>query len=142
MGGERMKGENFTKEYKYPIKIYNIGKIEFANGIEVRKMVVAGVVILLMILMFSVFGASFQSGTLRFLMSNWLVILVCVPAVISFVVFSMKYDYKPVIPFIKDRMNFYQTKNRAFEHFEEVPLNQYDTDLEFEPLERITKEVQ
>ena len=137
-----MKGENFTKEYKYPIKIYNIGKMTFANGIEVRKMVVAGVVILLMIFVFSVFGASLQSGTIRFLMSNWLVILVCVPAVISFVVFSMKYDYKPVIPFIKDRAIFYQTKNKAYEHFEEVPLNQYDTDLEFEPLERIIKEVQ
>ncbi|MFC0560780.1 conjugal transfer protein [Halalkalibacter alkalisediminis] len=134
-----MKGDNFTKEYKYPIKIYHIGQIEFANGLEIRKMIVAGVVILLMVLMFFVFGVTSHSGALQFILGNWLIILVCVPAVITFVVFSMKYDYKPVIPFIKDRMTFYKMRNKAFEHFEEVPLDQFETDLQFEPLEPVKK---
>lgn len=135
-----MKGENFTKEYKYPIKIYRIGQIEFANGLEVRKMVVAGVVILFMLLAFIGFGASSNTGATQFIFQNWLIILVCVPAVITFVVFSLKYDHKPVIPFIKDRWKFYQTKNKACEHFDEVPLTQYETDLQFEAFVRKEKE--
>lgn len=140
IGGVEMKGENFTKEYKYPIKIYRIGQIEFANGLEVRKMIVAGVVIFMMVLMFFIFGASSHAGAIQFLLGNWLIILVCVPAVITFVVFSMKYDHKPVIPFMKDRLRFYKMKNKAYEHFDEVPLDQYEVDLTFEPLERVKKE--
>jgi hypothetical protein len=51
----------------------------------------------------------------------------------------MKYDYKPVIPFMKDRMTFYKMRNKAFEHFEEVPLDQFETELQFEPLEPVKK---
>ncbi|CAG9622807.1 conjugal transfer protein [Sutcliffiella rhizosphaerae] len=136
-----MKGDNFTKEYKYPIKIYRIGRLEFANGLEVRKLVVAGGVILIMIMVFIGFGASSHTGAMRFIFENWLIILVCVPGVITFVVFSLKYDHKPVIPFIKDRWAYYNTKHKAYEHFKEIPLSQYERDLQFEPYIRREKEV-
>lgn len=45
----------------------------------------------------------------------------------------MKYDNKGVIPYLKDRYQFYKTRHMEYEHFIEVPKSQLDKDLEFEP---------
>ncbi|MYL43899.1 TcpE family conjugal transfer membrane protein [Virgibacillus salexigens] len=138
-----MSGENFTKEYKYPIKIYRIGQsIEFANGLELRKLIFSLVLAAIMIVIFVVLGVSSDSNLLSFIAKNWLVLLTLVPAAITFVVFNLNYDNKGFIAFVKDRYHFYKTKNQAYEHFIEVPTSQMNKELEFEPfvMEKASKE--
>lgn len=128
-----MRGDNFTEEYKYPIKIYRIWKLEFANGLEVRKLIFSAVLAAIMIFTFMIFGINSDSNILAFLAKNWLIILVVIPGVISFVVFNLEYDGKGFISFFKDRIQFYLTKHKAYEHFIEVPKSQMERDLTYEP---------
>lgn len=127
-----MIGDNFTQEYKYPIKLYKIGSIEFANGIEVRKMVFSFILGAIILLSFMLIGVKGDSNILLFFANNWLVILITVPSVITFVVFNLKYDNKKVIPYIRDRYWFYRTKHKEYEHFHEVATNQIKRELTFE----------
>lgn len=128
-----MKGDNFTKEYKYPIKIYRIGNaIEFANGLELRKLVFSLVLAGIMIITFIVAGITSDANIIQFVLKNWLVMITLIPASITFIVFNMKYDNKGVIPYIKDRYRYYRTRNIEIEHFQEVPTSQLHKDLEFE----------
>lgn len=127
-----MRGDNFTKEYKYPIKLYKIGQIEFANGLEVRKLVFSVILAVIMIFVFLIFGFNSDSNIVSFLRRNWLVVLTVIPAVISFIVFNLNYDGKGFISYFKDRFHFYSTKNKEYEHFIEVPTSQMEKELEFE----------
>lgn len=115
-----MRGDNFTKEYKYPIKLYRIGQIEFANGLEIRKLVFSVILAGVMIFVFLIFGINSDSNIFVFLRQNWLVVLTVIPAVISFVVFNLNYDGKGFISYFKDRIHYYATKHKAYEHFIEV----------------------
>lgn len=132
-----MKGDNFTQEYKYPLKLYRIWKIEFSNGIELRKLVVGGGAASFVVLMFFLIGMTTSTNALVFLIQNWAMMLFVVPGLITYIVFNLRYDNKPVIPFLRDRWNYYKYRNKAFEHFEEVPLNQFEVNLEFESFKRI-----
>lgn len=128
-----MKGENFTKEYKYPIKIYRIGQsIEFANGLELRKLVFSIFLAGGMLGVFLIVGFTSESNVIRFILQNWLIMVTLIPALITFIAFNLKYDGKGVIPFIKDRYTFYKTRHKAFEHFIEVPTSQMNKEMEFE----------
>jgi TcpE family len=129
----KVKGENYTQEYKYPIKIYRIHNVQFANGLEVRKMIFAVVLAAVLILSFVMIGVKSDTNLYHFLMKNWLILLTVIPGVITFIVFNLKYDHKGVIPFIRDRIRFYYTKNRAYEHFIEVASDQLQKELRFEP---------
>lgn len=128
-----MKGENFTKEYKYPIKIYRIGQsIEFANGLELRKLVFSIILAGVMLASFLIVGFTSDSNVIQFILKNWLVLITIIPALVTFIAFNLKYDDKGVISFFKDRYTFYKTRHKAFEHFMEVPTSQMDKDLKFE----------
>jgi TcpE family len=129
----KVKGENYTQEYKYPIKIYRIHNVEFANGLEVRKMIFAILLAAVLILSFVIIGVKSDTNLYHFLVKNWLILLTVIPGVITFIVFNLKYDHKGVIPFIRDRIRFYKTKNRAYEHFIEVASGQLQKELRFEP---------
>lgn len=128
-----MKGDNFTQEYKYPIKIYKIWQIEFANGLEIRKLIFSAILAAVMICGFIILGIKGSSNILSFLAKNWLIILVVIPSVISFVVFNLDYDGKGFVSFFKDRTNFYLTKHKSYEHFLEVPKSQMGKELTYEP---------
>ncbi|MFG6120907.1 TcpE family conjugal transfer membrane protein [Thalassobacillus sp. B23F22_16] len=125
-------GENFTSEYKYPIKIYRIGAVEFANGLEIRKVVFS--IILAAILIFSFVILGFQSDTnlLGFVAKNWLILITVVPGTITFVVFNLKYDNKGFIPYVRDRFNFYRNRHKQYEHFVEVAHDQMEKEMSFE----------
>jgi len=128
-----MRGENFTKEYKYPIKIYRIGQsIEFANGLELRKLIFSVVLAAFMVIVFIIFGINSDSNFLAFIAKNWLVLLTLIPAAITFIVFNLNYDNKGFLAFVKDRYHFYKTKNIEYEHFIEVPTSQLNRELKFE----------
>ena len=138
-----MRGENFTKEYKYPIKIYRIGHaIEFANGLELRKLIFSIILAGIMLMMFIMLGVNSDSNFLSFIFKNWLVLLTLIPAAITFIVFNLNYDNKGFIAYFKDRYHFYKTKNKEYEHFIEVATSQMNTDLSFEPylVERTLKQ--
>jgi hypothetical protein len=129
----RLKGENFTPEYKYPIKIYRIGQIEFANGLEVRKMIFSIILAMILLFMFVMVGVQSDGHLFGFVAKNWLILITVIPSVITFVVFNLKYDHKGFIPFIKDRLEFYRTKHQSYEHFMEVANDQLQKDFIFEP---------
>jgi hypothetical protein len=129
----RLKGENFTPEYKYPIKIYRMGPIEFANGLEIRKMIFSVVLALMLMIGFVMVGVQSDRNLLGFVAKNWLILITIIPGVITFVVFNLKYDNKGFIPFIKDRISFYRTKHTSYEHFIEVVNDQLQNELSFEP---------
>lgn len=131
-----MIGENFTEEFKYPIKIYRIWQFEFAKGLEVRKLVFSIFIGAVILLTFLIVGIRSETSIVRFFINNWLIVLVLVPAVITFVVFNLRYDHKKIIPFIRDRYWFYRTKHKQYEHFMEVPTGQLETELVFEPFQR------
>lgn len=131
-----IKGDNFTREYKYPIKVYKIWKIESSNGWELRKLIVAGITALFVISLFIGVGYGASDNVVSFILTNWLIILVGIPSIVTFLVFSLKYDDKPVIPFIKDRFRYYKKRHKAYEHFEEVPMKQFETELVFEEYKR------
>jgi hypothetical protein len=131
-----LTGENFTEEFKYPIKIYRIWQLEFANGLEVRKLVFALFVGAFILLGFLVFGIQGETSLVRFFRDNWLVVLVLVPTVVTFIVFNMTYDHKRIIPFLRDRYWFYRTRHKQYEHFMEVATDQFETELVFEPFHR------
>lgn len=128
-----MKGENYTQEYKYPIKIYRIWSIEFANGLEVRKMIFAIVLAAVLLLTFVLVGIKNDTNLFRFFVKNWLILLTVIPGVITFIVFNLNYDHKGVIPFVRDRITFYRTKKKSYEHFIEVAHGQLEKELTFEP---------
>lgn len=127
-----LKGDNFTQEYKYPIKIYRIGQIEFANGLEIRKMIFSIVLALLLVVSFVIIGVQSDSNLLSFVAKNWLILITVIPGVITFVVFNLKYDDKGFIPFVKDRIYFYRNKHKSYEHFIEVANEQLQKELTFE----------
>lgn len=132
-GGAHVKGENFTNEYKYPIKIYRIGQsIEFANGLELRKLVFSIILAGGMLGVFLLVGFTSESNVIRFILQNWLIMVTLIPTLITFIVFNLKYDGKGVIPFIKDRYKFYKTRKKAIEHFIEVPTSQMHKEMKFE----------
>jgi TcpE family len=128
-----MKGENYTQEYKYPIKIYRIWSIEFANGLEVRKMIFAIVLAAVLLLSFVLVGIKNDTNLFRFFVKNWLILLTVIPGVITFIVFNLKYDHKGVLLFLRDRITFYRTKKKSYEHFIEVAHDQLEKELTFEP---------
>jgi hypothetical protein len=133
MEEREMKGENYTQEYKYPIKIYRIWSIEFANGLEVRKMIFAVFLAAILLLSFVLIGIKNDTNLLRFIAKNWLILITVIPGVITFIVFNLKYDHKGVVPFLRDRIVFYRTKNKSYEHFIEVASDQLQKDLSYEP---------
>lgn len=129
-----MKGENFTSEYKYPIKIYRIGQsVEFSNGLELRKLIFSIILAAAMIMMFIVVGVKSDSNIVSFIFKNWLILITVIPGVISFVVFNLHYDNKGFIAYFKDRWNFYRERKKSYEHFIEVPVSQMKENLSFEP---------
>jgi TcpE family len=133
MEEREMKGENYTQEYKYPIKIYRIWTIEFANGLEVRKMIFAVLLAAILVLSFVLIGIKNDTNLLRFIAKNWLILITVIPGVITFIVFNLKYDHKGVFPFLRDRIVFYRTKNKSYEHFIEVASDQLQKELSYEP---------
>ncbi|MCQ6266338.1 conjugal transfer protein [Fictibacillus sp. WQ 8-8] len=128
-----MKGENFTPEYKYPIKIYRIRSVEFANGLEVRKMIFSIILAAVLLLSFVLIGIKSDTNLFRFFLKNWLILLTVIPGLITFIVFNLKYDHKGVLPYSRDRIHFYRCKNKSYEHFMEVASHQLHKDLVFEP---------
>jgi TcpE family len=133
MEEREMKGENYTQEYKYPIKIYRIWTIEFANGLEVRKMIFAVFLAAILLLSFVLIGIKNETNLLRFIAKNWLILITVIPGVITFIVFNLKYDHKGVFPFLRDRIVFFRTKNKFYEHFIEVASDQLLKELSYEP---------
>ncbi|AQT87020.1 TcpE family protein (plasmid) [Paenibacillus larvae subsp. larvae] len=127
-----MRGENFTGEFKFPIKLYKIWIFEFADGVEVRKLLFGGTVGFLMIVFFIYMGIHSSSNVLHFIKNNWLILLILFPSAITLLVFNIKYDNKPVLAFFRDRFLFYLTRNKEFEHFEEVITKQRDTEFSYE----------
>lgn len=128
-----MKGENYTQEYKYPIKIYRIWTIEFANGLEVRKMIFAVILAAILLVSFVLIGIKNDTNLLRFIAKNWLILITVIPGVITFIVFNLKYDHKGVFPFLRDRIIFYRTRKKSYEHFIEVANDQLQKELSYEP---------
>jgi TcpE family len=133
MEEREMKGENYTQEYKYPIKIYRIWTIEFSNGLEVRKMIFAVFLAVILLLSFVLIGIKNDTNLLRFIAKNWLILITVIPGVITFIVFNLKYDHKGVLHFLRDRIVFYRTKNKSYEHFIEVASDQLQKELSYEP---------
>lgn len=128
-----MKGENFRAEYKYPIKIYRIGQsVEFANGLELRKLILSIVLALIMIVVFIIMGIKGDTNILSFIAKNWLILLTIIPAIVSFVVFNLDYDGKGFIAYFRDRFAYYKNRKKAYEHFIEVPREQMDKALHYE----------
>lgn len=130
-----MKGENYTQEYKYPIKIYRIWTIEFANGLEVRKMIFAVILAAILLVSFVLIGIKNDTNLLRFIAKNWLILITVIPGVITFIVFNLKYDHKGVFPFLRDRIIFYRTRKKSYEHFIEVVNDQLQKELSYEPFQ-------
>lgn len=128
-----MRGENFTQEYKYPIKIYRISEVEFANGLEVRKLIFSVILGAILLFIFIIVGIKSDTNILQFLLKNWLILITVIPGVATFVVFNLTYDNKGFIAYVRDRAQFYKTRHKAYEHYVEVPVNQMQKDLEFEP---------
>jgi TcpE family len=133
MEEREMKGENYTQEYKYPIKIYRIWTIEFANGLEVRKMIFAVILAAILLVSFVLIGIKNDTNLLRFIAKNWLILITVIPGVITFIVFNLKYDHKGVFPFLRDRIIFYRTRKKSYEHFIEVANDQLQKELSYEP---------
>lgn len=123
----------YTMFVRHPIKIFRIGKLEFANGVELRKLVFSGVIFATLLLALIMIGLKGSSNTISFLFNNWITILVLIPSISTFIAFSFKYDNKPIAVFFKDRIVFYLTKNQRYEHFELVDNNQFAKDLQYEP---------
>ncbi len=126
-------GENFTSEYKYPIKIYRIGQIEFANGLEVRKMIFSMILAALLVSVFLVIGVQSDSNLMGFVAKNWLILITVIPGTITFVVFNLKYDNKGFLAFVRDRFHFHKNRHKQYEHFLEVAHDQMQRELSFEP---------
>ncbi|EAC4184101.1 conjugal transfer protein [Listeria monocytogenes] len=135
-----MLGKNYTEEFKYPIKFYKVGRgkwrIEFKEGFELRKAVIVGIVflILFIVLVWSILNK--QWGIVQFFISNWVIMLVGIPAILIALLFGLKYDRKPVLAFFRDRVWFYRNKNKSWEHFEEVPAEQMNRPLNFEKMNK------
>lgn len=127
-----MIGENFTREYKYPIKIYKIGNLTFSNGIEVRKLIASAISIVFIIGFFIFLGTKVNTGFLGFFIKNWLIIIVFVPALIVFLFFNLDYENKGIIKYFRDRIAYLLNRKKQYEHFMEVPRGQFNKELKFE----------
>lgn len=133
---KKIMGNNFSKELKYPIKIYRLFEntryeIQFSKGIELKKIItgLAALFILMILMAISIRVGSTQ--TLIFIFNNWMVMLFGGVTVTLIIVFSLNYDYKPIPDYFKDRYRFYKNKNKSFEHYIEVDKN-FDKELKYE----------
>ncbi|HAO5955140.1 TPA: conjugal transfer protein [Listeria monocytogenes] len=135
-----MLGKNYTEEFKYPIKFYKVGRgkwrFEFKEGLELRKATIIGVVFitLFIFLVWSILNKEW--GIVQFFISNWVIMLVGIPAILIALLFGLKYDRKPVLAFFRDRVWFYRNKNKTWEHFEEIPSEQMNRPLSFEKMNK------
>ncbi|EJV89460.1 conjugal transfer protein [Bacillus cereus] len=122
----------YTIFVRHPIKIFRIGKLEFGNGIELRKLVFSGVIFITLLALLILIGLKGGTDVISFLIHNWIKILILIPAVSTIVAFSFKYDNKPITLFFKDRLIFTLTKNHQYEHFERIDETQFEKELQYE----------
>lgn len=137
---DKITGNNFTSELKYPIKIYKIFEdtryeIQFSKGIELKTIVTGAVSIFIMIILMAISIRIGSTTTLLFIFNNWLIVLAGGVGFSLIIIFSLNYDYKPIPNYFKDRYRFYRTKNISFEHDIEVDSN-FNKKLEYEPFIR------
>jgi|SRR5690625_1202594 len=133
-------GNNFSKELKYPIKIYKIlentkYEIQFSKGIELKKILTGAIAVFIMIILMVISIRIGSTQTLLFILNNWLIVLVGGVAITLIVVFSLNYDHKPIPDYFKDRYRFYKTRDKSFEHDIEVDRN-FDKALKYEAFVR------
>lgn len=134
---KNIRGNNFSKELKYPIKIYKLFEntkyeIQFSKGIELKKIITGAVAVFIMIILMAISIRIGSTETLLFILNNWLIVLVGSVAITLIVVFSLNYDHKPIPNYFSDRYKFYKTKNKTFEHDIEVDKN-FNKQLKYEP---------
>lgn len=134
-----MKHLVYTVFVRHPIKIFRLGKLEFANGVELRKVVFSGVIFITLLAILLVIGLSGDTNVIQFLIENWIKILILIPACSSIIAFSFKYDNKPILAFFRDRAVFYTTQHQRYEHFEVVDEAQFEKELQYESFERKRK---
>lgn len=127
-----MDNFNYTKFFKYPIKIYRIGKLEFANGVELRKLLFGSTVFVITLAILTYIALIGGRTTVNFFIDNWIKITVIVPMVSIFIAFSFKYDNKPINRFFIDRYRFYRHKNKVIENFRVIDDSQYQKPLQYE----------
>ncbi|MDA2637455.1 TcpE family conjugal transfer membrane protein [Bacillus cereus] len=127
-----MNNFNYTKFFKYPIKIYRIHKLEFANGIELRKLLFGTAIFLITVALLFYIALVGGKPAVSFLLDNWIKIVVLVPATSIFIAFSFKYDNKPINKFFIDRYRFYRNRNKVIENFRVVNDSQYRKPLKYE----------
>lgn len=137
---DKVTGNNFTSELKYPIKVYKIFEntryeIQFSKGIELKKIITGAVSILIMVLLMVISVQIGSADTLLFIFNNWLIVLAGGVGISLIVVFSLNYDYKPIPNYFKDRYKFYKTRNISFEHDIEVDSN-FNKTVQYEPFIR------
>lgn len=134
---KNITGNNFTRELKYPIKIYKIFEdtkyeIQFSEGIELKKIITGAVALGIMAVLMLISVYIGDTGTLLFVLNNWLVVGVGGVATILIVVYSLNYDYKPIPDYFRDRYQFYKTRRMKIEHDIKVD-NTFDKAVKYEP---------
>lgn len=118
---KNIEGNNFSKELKYPIKIYKLFsdtkyEIQLSKGIELKKIITGAVALFIMIILMIVSVRIGNTETLLFILNNWLIVTVGGISITLIIVFSLNYDYKPIPDYFRDRYRFYKTRNISFEH--------------------------
>ncbi|MMZ58518.1 TcpE family protein [compost metagenome] len=122
---------SYRKFWKYPIKIYQLGKgkvsITFSKGIELRQMAVSAIIILIFVMFRKVINA-FLPGTLQ------LAFYAILPWVIAGALCRTKMDGKRLDRFLLQSILYLFSRRTCYSSYKPVYLKQMKKPQKYEPL--------
>lgn len=133
---EEFEGNCYTREMKYPIKIYYLFKgrsfeIPLPEGMELRKVIV-GTITAIIVLVIMILAFITGSDAIRSLILNRGIIITAGLVFLAvFIVYQIDYGNKSIYRFYMDNLVYLLTKKRKYEHYEQVNRKLENTKLEY-----------
>lgn len=133
---EEFEGNCYTREMKYPIKIYYLFKgrtfeIPLPEGMELRKVIV-GTITAIIVLVAMILAFITGNDAIRGLILNRGIIITAGLVFLAvFVVYQIDYGNKSIYQFYMDNLSYLLTRKRRYEHYEQVNRKLENTKLEY-----------
>lgn len=132
----KFEGNCYTRELKYPVKVYKIFRdksyeLKFAEGLEIRKIIVGSIVSFIVIALFIyalIIGNEFVRNII---FSKGIIIIAFCVAMVMFISFKINYGNKSIYRFYKDIGKYYLYKNNSYEHYELIEKYSFNNKIQY-----------
>ncbi|PTU83996.1 hypothetical protein BUZ67_09440 [Staphylococcus pasteuri] len=130
------EGNCYTREMKYPIKVYYLFKgrsfeIPMPEGMELRKLIV-GIVTAIFVLTLMIIAFITGNDWIRNLILNRGIIITAGMVFLAvFIVYQIDYGNKSIYRFYMDNLSYLLTKHRRYEHYDKVNKNLENAKIQY-----------